>query len=61
LVESVLFSPVYTATEKDLTQIVIDGQQRLVSLFSFIDGQFPNDQKEFKLIVYTWLEIGWSA
>jgi hypothetical protein len=53
LVESVLLNvpvpPIYTSQEEDMTEIVIDGQQRLLSLFSFIDGKFPNDQKDFKL------------
>jgi uncharacterized protein with ParB-like and HNH nuclease domain len=39
---------VYLSEEKDGKENVIDGQQRLTSFFSFIDGKFPNN-KEFKL------------
>lgn len=39
---------VYLSEEKDGKENVIDGQQRLTSFFSFIDGKFP-DNKEFKL------------
>ncbi|HMI78016.1 MAG TPA: DUF262 domain-containing protein, partial [Ferruginibacter sp.] len=39
---------VYLSEEKDGKENVIDGQQRLTSFFSFIDGKFP-DSKEFKL------------
>lgn len=38
----------YFAEEEDETVSVIDGQQRLTSFFSFIDGKFP-DGKPFKL------------
>jgi hypothetical protein len=52
-VESVLLNvpipPVYTAQLPDGKEIVIDGQQRLTSLFSFIDGKLPQDGKDFKL------------
>ncbi len=40
---------IYTAEEQDGTQIVIDGQQRLKSIFGFIDGKFPKNEKEFTL------------
>jgi hypothetical protein len=58
LVESVLLRvpipAVYTAEETDGSEIVIDGQQRLLSLFSFYDGIFPKknskgEQETFKL------------
>lgn len=53
LVESVLMRVpipvVYTAELPDGKEIVIDGQQRLLSLFGFIDGQFPKDKGLFKL------------
>jgi len=39
---------VYLSEEKDGKIYVIDGQQRLTSFFSFIDGKFPTG-KEFKL------------
>lgn len=39
---------IYLSEEKDGKEYVIDGQQRLTSFFSFIDGQFP-DGKIFKL------------
>lgn len=39
---------IYLSEEKDGKEYVIDGQQRLTSFFSFIDGQFP-DGKAFKL------------
>jgi len=62
LIESVLLDiplPVfYLSEEHDNKQYVIDGQQRLTSFFSFIDGKFP-DGKEFKLSglkVFTELE-----
>lgn len=40
---------IYTAELEDRRQIVIDGQQRLLSFFSFVDGSFPKDGKPFKL------------
>lgn len=53
LIESVLLNvplpTVYTAEEKDGTEVVIDGQQRLLSLFGFIDEKFPLDGQPFKL------------
>lgn len=39
---------IYLSEEKDSPINVIDGQQRLTSFFSFIDGKFP-DGKDFKL------------
>ena len=39
---------VYISQETDGREYVIDGQQRLTSFFSFIDGKFP-DGAEFKL------------
>jgi len=39
---------IYLSEEKDGKEYVIDGQQRLTSFFSFIDGVFP-DGKSFKL------------
>ena len=39
---------IYLSEEKDSKEYVIDGQQRLTSFFSFIDGKFP-DGKSFKL------------
>lgn len=39
---------IYLSEEKDGKEYVIDGQQRLTSFFSFIDGAFP-DAKPFKL------------
>jgi hypothetical protein len=39
---------VYISQEQDNKEYVIDGQQRLTSFFSFIDGLFP-DGKDFKL------------
>jgi hypothetical protein len=52
LVESALLGipipVVYISQEPDNKEYVIDGQQRLTSFFSFIDGTFP-DGTEFKL------------
>ena len=39
---------IYLSEEKDGKEYVIDGQQRLTSFFSFIDGRFP-DGRIFKL------------
>lgn len=39
---------IYLSEEQDGKEYVIDGQQRLTSFFSFIDGAFP-DGKQFKL------------
>lgn len=52
LIESALLEipipVIYIAQEKDNKEYIIDGQQRLTSFFSFIDGKFP-DGSEFKL------------
>lgn len=52
LIESALMGiplpVVYLAEEDDGKRSIIDGQQRLTSFFSFIDGKFPNGQL-FKL------------
>ena len=52
LVESILLDVpipvIYLAEEKDGSFSVIDGQQRLTSFLSFIEGNFPNGD-EFKL------------
>ncbi|NLV28480.1 MAG: DUF262 domain-containing protein [Methanomicrobiales archaeon] len=52
LVESVLLSVplpiIYLAEDNDGKEYVIDGQQRLTSFFSFLDGKFP-DETDFKL------------
>ena len=56
LVESVLLRVplpiVYLSEQPDGKEYVIDGQQRLTSLFSFVDGRFPNGEP-FKLIGLT--------
>lgn len=53
LIESIILGVpipvIYTAEEQDGTQIVIDGQQRLKSIFGFIDGKFPKNEKDFTL------------
>ena len=52
LIESALLEiplpVIYLSEERDGKEYVIDGQQRLTTFFSFIDGQFPNG-KDFKL------------
>jgi uncharacterized protein DUF262 len=52
LIESALLSipipVVYISEEPDNREYVIDGQQRLTSFFSFLDGRFP-DGGDFKL------------
>jgi hypothetical protein len=52
LIESILLKvpipTIYLAAEPDNRVTVIDGQQRLTSIFSFIDGRFPDGQV-FKL------------
>lgn len=52
LVESALLGIpipiIYVSEEDDNKEYVIDGQQRLTSFFSFIDGTFPN-KTDFKL------------
>lgn len=53
LIESILLGVpipvIYTAETEDGREIVIDGQQRLLSIFSFLDGEFPKDKSSFKL------------
>lgn len=57
LIESILLDiplpVIYLSQEKDGQEYVIDGQQRLTSFFSFIDGKLPDPQlpygKDFKL------------
>ena len=53
LIESVLLEiplPMFYLSEEDDGNIhVIDGQQRLTSFFSYIDGILPDSDKEFKL------------
>jgi len=52
LIESILLDApipvVYLAEEQDGSYSVIDGQQRLTSFLSFLDGKFP-DNRPFKL------------
>jgi len=51
LIESLLLNvpiPIVFTAEAGYKEEVIDGQQRLTSIFSFIEGKFP-DGKEFKL------------
>ncbi len=52
LIESALLGipipVIYLSEEPDNKEYVIDGQQRLTSFFSFLDGKFP-DNSEFKL------------
>lgn len=52
LIESALLEiplpVIYLSEERDGKEYVIDGQQRLTTFFSFMDGQFPNG-KDFKL------------
>jgi hypothetical protein len=56
LVESVLLRVplpiIYLSEQPDGKEYVIDGQQRLTSLFAFIDGRFPGGEP-FKLIGLT--------
>ena len=53
LIESILLGVpipvIYTAEEDDGTQSVIDGQQRLISIFSFKDGYFQDKHEKFAL------------
>lgn len=53
LIESVLLNVplplIYTAEEADGREVVIDGQQRLTTFFSFIDGRFQKDDTPFRL------------
>ncbi len=50
LIESILLHVplplVYTAEEDNGVEVVIDGQQRLTTCFSFIDGYFPLSKKD---------------
>jgi hypothetical protein len=52
LIESALLTipipVIYISQEQDNREYVIDGQQRLTSFFSFVDGSFP-DGSDFKL------------
>lgn len=51
LIESILLRipiPIIFTAEDDNYEEIIDGQQRLTSVFSFIDGEFP-DNTQFKL------------
>ncbi|MBN1618344.1 DUF262 domain-containing protein [Candidatus Dojkabacteria bacterium] len=51
LIESILLKipiPIIYTSEDDEKEEVIDGQQRLTSIFSYIDGEFP-DGNQFKL------------
>lgn len=52
LIESILMDVpipvIYLAQERDGTFSVIDGQQRLTSFLSFVNGKYPNGE-EFKL------------
>jgi hypothetical protein len=54
LIESVLLNVplplIYTAEESDSNkEVVIDGQQRLLTLFGYIKGQFPRNGRPFRL------------
>ncbi|MFA7289219.1 MAG: DUF262 domain-containing protein [Melioribacteraceae bacterium] len=57
LIESILLDiplpVIYLSQEKDNREYVIDGQQRLTTFFSFIDGKLPDPQlpfgKDFRL------------
>jgi hypothetical protein len=53
LVESILLNVplplIYTAEEDDQREVVIDGQQRLLSVFGFIQGKFPKDNTKLRL------------
>lgn len=53
LIESVLLNVplplIYTAEEDNGLEVVIDGQQRLLTLFHFIEGNFPRDGRPFRL------------
>jgi uncharacterized protein DUF262 len=53
LIESVLLQvpipQIYTAEEDDGREVVIDGQQRLLTFFGYIDGIFPDGHRPFKL------------
>lgn len=53
LIESVLLHVplplIYTAEEMDGSEVVIDGQQRLMTFIGFLKGEFPKDRRPFKL------------
>src|SRR6266581_1231053 len=53
LIESALLEiplpTIYLSEDNDGKEYVVDGQQRLTSFFSFIDGKLP-DEKDFKLV-----------
>lgn len=53
LIESILLNVplplIYSAEEADGREVVIDGQQRLLSVFGFISGKFPKEQSRFRL------------
>ena len=53
LIESILMDVpipvIYLAEEKNGTYSVIDGQQRLTSFISFIQGNFPDTNEDFNL------------
>lgn len=54
LIESILLNVplplIYTAEEPDgMSEVVIDGQQRLLSVFGYIQGKFPKDGSKFRL------------
>lgn len=54
LVESVLLNVplplIYTAEEAETNkEVVIDGQQRLLTLFGYVKGQFPRNSRPFRL------------
>jgi hypothetical protein len=40
---------IYTAEEADGKEVVIDGQQRLMTFIGFLSGKFPKDKRPFKL------------
>ncbi len=54
LIESVLLHVplplIYTAEESDGSEVVIDGQQRLMTFIGFLKGEFPKDKRPFKLL-----------
>ncbi len=54
LIESVLLHVplplIYTAEETDGSEVVIDGQQRLMTFIGFLSNKFPRDQRPFKLV-----------
>lgn len=53
LIESVLLHVplplIYTAEEQSGNEVVIDGQQRLMTFIGFMHGKFPKDEKPFRL------------